>query len=359
MFEHSKDIITPSGLDTLSERALRRLTDRWTGSLHDADSLLDARSLEQATSADTFSDIVGQWRKAREIYHDGSVEEVFGEASSLAEGANVAVAEVEPLAASATDSLLNATDSLSVAATSVAEPFDEIASEEIFLSSMERGLGEWMPMLYDVLIIGALLYYIFCLYRYFDDIVALFHSVFQHQVVSTDRSGERRRSDIFYGALGKLFMMGLFFVGLLVALVTRRAESSLTMEQLFYMPFVAMAVFIVVICVQYVMLATMGFVTRSMNEVAQLMRIRLIYFVLAAVMVAPVLLVALMGSGGSYAVWQNVGFIAAIMAFGLFVRESVGFFISKKVSILHWILYLCTVEILPLTLLWQGVVRLA
>ena len=89
------------------------------------------------------------------------------------------------------------------------------------------------------------------------------------------------------------------------------------------------------------------------------MRIRLIYFVLATVMVAPIMLVAQMSMGDGHNVWQNLGFVATIMALVMFARESIGFFISKKVSILHWILYLCTVEILPLTLLWQGVVRLA
>ena len=51
-------------------------------------------------------------------------------------------------------------------------------------------------------------------------------------------------------------------------------------------------------------------------------------------------------------------FVAAIVALGLFFRESIKLFISKKVSILHWILYLCTVEILPFRLLWQAVIRL-
>ena len=189
--------------------------------------------------------------------------------------------------------------------------------------------------------------------------MALFSSIFQRQVVTTDRNVERRRSDIFYGALGKLFMMGLFFVGLLAALVVRRESSGLSMEQLFYMPFIVVAVYGLVVCVQYLLLMAIGFVTRSVGEVAILMRIRLIYFVLATVMVAPIMLVAQMSMGDGHNVWQNLGFVATIMALVMFARESIGFFISKKVSILHWILYLCTVEILPLTLLWQGVVRLS
>jgi hypothetical protein len=70
------------------------------------------------------------------------------------------------------------------------------------------------------------------------------------------------------------------------------------------------------------------------------------------------LLIAITGQGQTYDVWLEIGCVAAAIALILFVRESIGFFISKKVSILHWILYLCTVEILPFTLLWQAAVRL-
>jgi hypothetical protein len=102
-------------------------------------------------------------------------------------------------------------------------------------------------------------------------------------------------------------------------------------------------------------LGAVGFVTQSYGEVASLMRIRLTYFVLSTVLVAPIMLMALTGVGASADAWLKVSFVAIGVVMVMFIRESVGFFISKKVSILHWILYLCTVEILPLTLLWQAV----
>ena len=333
MVEQAKEILQSSGLDTLSERALRRLTDSWTGSLHSVDTLLDASSQTQVASSSTFRNIVEQWRMSREIYHEASMESLMGEGASYADG-------VKPLAE---------------VATHISTPDVEQALQSV----ADMGVGEFMPLLYNVFIAVGILYYIFCAYRYFDDIVVLFRSVFQRQVVSTDRAEERRRSDIFYGSLGKLFMMGVVFVGLIVSMFVWRANTALTMSQLFYLPFVAMAMFVVVIIAQYCLLAVVGVVTRSMYEISALMRIRLIYFVMAVVMVAPVLLISQMDASGSSHTWLNISYIAALLAFVLFIRESVAFFISKKVSILHWILYLCAVEILPFTLLWQGVVRLA
>ena len=148
-------------------------------------------------------------------------------------------------------------------------------------------------------------------------------------------------------------------MGLIASLAVWRSESVFDSSQLFYLPFVAVAMFILILFVQHVLLLVIGFVTHSQYEVAALMRIRLIYFVMAVVMVAPILLISQMDMGDSAQTWLKIGYIAALLAFVLFIRESIAFFISKKVSILHWILYLCAVEILPFTLLWQGVIRLA
>ncbi len=47
--------------------------------------------------------------------------------------------------------------------------------------------------------------------------------------------------------------------------------------------------------------------------------------------------------------------LSAFVAFAfivVFIRQSFLFFMRQNISILHWILYLCAVEILPLTFLW-------
>jgi hypothetical protein len=211
----------------------------------------------------------------------------------------------------------------------------------------------------NLFVVAVIFGYLFCVYRYFDDIAVLFRSVFHRQVVSHDRAEERRHSEIFYGSLGKLFLLGIVFVSLLSSMFLWHSEGLLNTTQLFYTPVVAVALFVVIVMAQYALLLVIGFVTRSIYEVSALMRIRLIYFVMAVVLVAPILLMSQMGADNGYQGWLGVAQIASLLVFVLYVRESIGFFISKKVSILHWILYLCAVEILPLTLLWQGVIRLA
>lgn len=323
------DSLRLSGLDTLSERALRRLTDRWTGELYSPDSV-EMISYDEAATSSTFEQIVQGWQRARELYHDGTVEAVMGAESSLAPG-------VVPAEALLPDATL---------------------AEQVMHSTAWWNPAAWGVEQYNLLIVALFLYYIFCLYRYFDDVKALLQSVFNRDVVSSGRVAERRRSDIFYGSLGKLFMLGICFVGVVATGVTMHLDAALPREMMFYAPFVGVAMFLAVILAQNLLLGLVGVVTHSIGEVAALLRIRLSYFVLATLLSAPLLMIAMIGQGQSYDVWLHVGCVAAGIAVILFVRESIGFFISKKVSILHWILYLCTVEIMPLTLLWQAAIRL-
>ena len=325
------DTLRLTGLDTLSERALRRLTDRWTGELYPADSL-GAEPHAEVASPETFTHIVEGWQRAREVYHDADVDAVMGVGSSLSEGVvslsdSVAMQSVEPL----------------------------YEAEVMLARGGEWGSGAWTDIVNNVFIALIFIYYLFCICRYFDDIKVLLSSIFDSKVQHAGRAGERRRSDIFYGSLGKLFMLGVCFVGVLAAIAVARAGVGLPQQVMMYAPFAVMAIFLGVIISQYLLLGVVGFVTQSYSEVASLMRIRLTYFVLSTIMVAPALLMALIGTGVGADVWLNVVCVALGVVGVLFVRESVGFFISKKVSILHWILYLCTVEILPLTLLWQAV----
>ncbi|MBR7115949.1 MAG: DUF4271 domain-containing protein [Alistipes sp.] len=325
---YAVDSLRYLGLDTLSERVLRRLTDRWTGELYPADSL--PAPTEGVISDENFEVIVERWREAREQYHDAPLEQVMGESSSLAEGVRVVGEQADVMG-----------DQLS----------------EVALTTSWWDLPELIEPLYGVLIVAAVFFYGFCLYRYYDDIVALFSSVFGERILNSSRKGERLRSDIFYGSLGKLFMLGVGFVGLIAGVVCLRMGLALPDSVTFYMPLTAMAAFLVVVALQYVMLGVVGFVTSSLDGVASLMRIRLVYFVLATLIVAPVLLVSMMGQSAGYDLWFKAALVAAGVVSVLFIRESIKFFIHKKVSILHWILYLCTVEILPLTLLWQVVDR--
>lgn len=364
--------------------------------------------------------IAERWRHAREIFRDVDAATMFGDESSLSYGAqrdtvtllsdrlSAADAPVQPasdMITHAADSLPVAGDTIHVAGSSLSVAGDSLsmtggsvfaAGDSLSASADTVSLaadtlsagtagaagaadghvaavvaavtdgnaatlaGMVGDVVQNLLVAVVVFLYFFCLYRYFDDVRALFGSVFRRSVAPSERMLERRRSEIFYGFLGKLFLIGTCTLGAIASLWADRtvAWEAVGPYARVALPFAAMAAFVAVVAVQYAMLAVAGGITRSWSMMAVLLRIRLIYFVLATVIVLPPVLMWQMNGGTGGEVWLRVACLAAAVAVVMYVRESVTLFNSKKISILHWILYLCIVEIMPFTLLWQIVVRM-
>lgn len=102
---------------------------------------------------------------------------------------------------------------------------------------------------------------------------------------------------------------------------------------------------------QWFMLRLAGEVTVSQPFASALLNTRKLYFRLAELLLTPaVVLYALCPPGsGKFFAWL-IALQVAIVAI-MFFRETILLFMSKKLSIFHWFLYLCTVEIFPLSLL--------
>ncbi len=361
--------------------------------------------------------IAERWRHAREIFRDVDAATMFGDESSLSYGAqrdtvtllsdrlSAADSPVPPasdIITHAADSLPVAGDTIHVAGSSLSVAGDSLsmtggsvfaAGDSLSASADTVSLaadtlsagaagaadghvaavvaavtdgnaatlaGMVGDVVQNLLVAVVVFLYFFCLYRYFDDVRALFGSVFRRSVAPSERMLERRRSEIFYGFLGKLFLIGTCTLGAIASLWADRtvAWEAVGPYARVALPFAAMAAFVAVVAVQYAMLAVAGGITRSWPTMAVLLRIRLIYFVLATVIVLPPVLMWQMNGGAGGEVWLRMACLAAAVAVVMYVRESVTLFNSKKISILHWILYLCIVEIMPFTLLWQIVVRM-
>lgn len=410
-------------LDTLPAAELRRLAEPWCGSTEASDLTSAADTLTPpqglyataqervgAFTQEGLRAIAERWRHAREIFRNVDAATMFGDESSLSYGAqrdtvtllsdrlSAADGPVQP----ASDMITHAADSLPVAGDSLSIAGDSLSltGDSVFVAGDSlSGAADTVSLAADTLSAGAagaadghvaavvaavtdgnaatlaemagdvvqnllvavvVFLYFFCLYRYFDDVRALFGSVFRRSVAPSDRMLERRRSEIFYGFLGKLFLIGTCTLGAIASLWADRtvAWEAVGPYARVALPFAAMAAFVAVVAVQYAMLAVAGGITRSWSMMAVLLRIRLIYFVLATVIVLPPVLMWQMNGGTGGEVWLRVACLAAAVAVVVYVRESVTLFNSKKISILHWILYLCIVEIMPFTLLWQIVVRM-
>ena len=95
-----------------------------------------------------------------------------------------------------------------------------------------------------------------------------------------------------------------------------------------------------------------GAVTLTQPFVSQLVLLKRTYFTLGVIVTSPFLLLFALGPRGTGSAWFCIIVIGLLATVILYLKEVLNLFISKKVSILHWFLYLCIVEIFPFSLLW-------
>lgn len=157
-------------------------------------------------------------------------------------------------------------------------------------------------------------------------------------------------------AIGMLFL-GVFAVKYGDALMPRLLTDTLSHGAVLAMSLLATLTCTAIVACQAALVRIAGAVTVSQPFVSQLMLLRRTYFALAVIVTSPALLLFALCPRGTGNVWFSVITIELAMTAFLYLKESLNLFISKKISILHWFLYLCTVEIFPVSLLWLSLVR--
>lgn len=203
--------------------------------------------------------------------------------------------------------------------------------------------------------------YAMLLYRNLEDIRLLLTRV------SRDRAtGERLTEDPggsgFSRFLNIATTIGMLFMGVMAVKYGDSLMPGRLTEFLSHGAVLALSLLATLACMGVVLfqLATVrlaGAVTLSQPFVSQIVLLKRTYFTLAVIVTSPVLLLFALCPRGTGGLWFCIIVIELIVTAILYLREVLNLFISKKISILHWILYLCTVEVFPVSLLWLLVAR--
>lgn len=247
-----------------------------------------------------------------------------------------------------------------------AEPWRDVAPEELFgaASTLHSPGGAPVPAtptLTDnavfqgfVLLLAAT--FAMLLHRHACDIRLLLGRI------SHDRaSGKRLMEDPGGSGMARFLhistAIGILFVGVLVVkygdtLLRPSLLEALPREAVLALSLVASLLFIGVILYQQLLLRLAGTVTVSQQLIAQLLLLKRTYFVLMVIVSSPALLLFALCPRGTGGFWFSLIIAGFVLSAALYLRESLHLFLSKKISILHWILYLCTVELFPVSLLW-------
>ncbi len=181
------------------------------------------------------------------------------------------------------------------------------------------------------------------------------------RVLSPDTTHSERLYDDRSAATNSHFFSSILFVGVLFAtvfcvklvdVVLPEWIAEVLPEGVASVAAPAMAIALAaIVLLQLLLLRATGSITLSQPLISALVYVKELYFAFALFFISPAMILYALCPPGEGRVWLTVIVLQVLCTIILFLRETFLLFISKKVSILHWILYLCAVEMFPTTLL--------
>lgn len=212
-----------------------------------------------------------------------------------------------------------------------------------------------------VLLLGIT--YTLLIYSNIIDVRTLLHRVFRdHATNAEERRFDDPSSGRYVRFIHTMAVIGMLFIGVSVVKYGQPLIELLPFEGA---PIVAVlasgltvsALFLLVAGYQWILLRTVEALTLTQPLVGQLRQLRTLYFAAVTVLAAPTLLLLALCPPHTGKLWFALIVIELSVTLFLYIKETLVLFLSKKVSILHWILYLCSVELFPVSLLWLLAVR--
>ena len=207
-------------------------------------------------------------------------------------------------------------------------------------------------------VILLLVAYVLLLHRFRSDIVELM----------TNRKAIAE--EIEYAGQGRVY--GRFFsttvgVGMLMAaiMVVKGSDlapavmNNVVAPQWIYALAVpsVLLVALAVTVLQIAMLWLIGRVAMCEDVTSTLLRLRKISFSIFTICCTPAVLLYALSEIYRAEVFLYLIVFELVICFLVFLYETFDLFVTKKISVLHWILYLCTVELFPVSLIVLTVMR--
>ena len=129
-------------------------------------------------------------------------------------------------------------------------------------------------------------------------------------------------------------------------------------SQQWLVPIVAAVAFLLFISIcRNVLLKIIGFVTGKADFIRKLYIQNDVLYTIAVVTTTPSIILGIMSSGLFFQVFAITATTSLIINTLIFTKYSLKIFLDKKISIFQWFLYLCGVEIMPLSFVIALILR--
>ena len=205
----------------------------------------------------------------------------------------------------------------------------------------------------------AALLFIFILVRYFD--------LFRYLIISSI-SKKSDRSDIhIYSAEIKnieIFtsLMGVILLSLSVMRISviEDIRPYLSIPSTLSAWAIGAIAFVAVLATMFgerIMLYIIGAISGRNDACNTIWHIKLLHFSLIIILISPMLILLLLTEGIVAKLTFYTSVTICLISLILFIKETFLLFQTQRFSIFHWILYLCALEIFPLSLLLAPILR--
>ncbi len=212
---------------------------------------------------------------------------------------------------------------------------------------------------YQIVTALAALVFIFILVRYFDLFMQLLVSSFSSQSSNSDfqlYSREAKNIELIVSLAGTL---------LLALLIMRLSVMDWVAPYLEIGPETStwaiggltFAGILATMLGERILLYIAGVLSNRADACTTIWHTKLLYFSLVLVLIAPMLVLALLTEGLVAKIALCISVAICSLSLILFLKATFLLFRTQRFSIFHWILYLCALEIFPLSLLLAPIAR--
>ena len=248
------------------------------------------------------------------------------------------------------------------------QSYDIISAKELFgeasrlavqsTSEAVAGISS-LGLLYQVTTSVIALLFLFVLVRYSDQFRYLLLSFANRNIKQSEMhiyAAELRNIKIFMSFIGisflALFVMRLTVVEELCHLLyPLYGISTWGIGLLFFG-----ALWLMILGERFALYLS-GIVSEQERFCNEIWNLKMLHFAATITIVAPLLVLMLLAEGLAVKISLYTSVSLCFISLVLFIKESFFLFRAQRFSIFHWILYLCALEIFPLSLLMAPIVR--
>lgn len=248
------------------------------------------------------------------------------------------------------------------------QTLNHISAQEMFGAASELVVEQGNGVLSGIASLGTMyqiatgvvaLLFIFIMVRYFDLVRYLLLSTVSKRIDRSDihiYSAEINNIEIVTS------LAGISLISLLMMRFTVTDTIQSRLSPLLHLPAwgvgaLSFASILLMLFGERITLLAIGAVSGRNSACNSIWHIKLLHFSIAIILLSPLLILALLTEGrvAQIALFSSVAVCSVSLI--LFVKETFSLFRAQRFSIFHWILYLCALEIFPLSLLLAPIVR--